>query len=113
MILNEEEKNQLIEFLKKQYNTNKEKFDNNDLDWIKDDKTREEYIKYVKKLKEKYEALESKEQVETSFPLFDINKNDDWGGWAGIVGLVALAVLFGGNCGNLVDNIDTDKKDLN
>lgn len=113
MILNEKEKNQLILFLKKQYNTSKEMLDSNEYDWIKDDKTREEYIQYVQDLKEKYEAFENKNQVEIALPLFDFNENNGWNGCAGILGLIAVAMIFGG-VGFKTPLDDTkDNKDLN
>lgn len=85
MILNDKEKNQLVLFLKKQYITSKEKLDNNELDWIKEDKTREEYIKYVQDLKEKYEEFEKKEQVDIDLPLFSFDNKNNWEDMAGIM----------------------------
>lgn len=108
MILNEKEKNQLIELLKKQYNTSKEMLDNNEYDWIKDDKTHEAYINYINDLKTKYEELESKEVVEIETNLNFTGKD----GWYNIVGLIVLLALFGDGicCGdNIYTNPDNNK----
>lgn len=122
MKLNEKERAEFINILKKEYNRNKELFDNNQLYWLKDDKERENYIKYLDDIKEKFETLEKQEEVEIEVPLFDFGNDASGAVWWGILGLIATATLFnsgnGSSIGEQLSNcyceLDTkDNKDLN
>lgn len=117
MKLNDKEKADLVNFIKKEYNRSKEMLDKKDLYyWLKDEKEREKHIAYIEKLKEKYETLEAQKEVDIELNL-DFNKpnsnNNDF--WVGIIGLIAVAAIFSSMSYNdLLDNIDPkNNKDLN
>lgn len=114
MKLNEKDKIELINFLKKEYNNTKDMLDNDNYYWLKEKEQREKHIEYLKTLKEKYETLESQEEIEIplelNFDNFSSKKNDFW--WS-IVGLIAVCALFGGFKDNSIDNLEPKSDDLN
>lgn len=105
MKLSEKEKEKLISILKDQYETNKRMFENDELYWLTDSRSRNKFIEDNEKLREQYEALEKEEEID--IPLFNENNNVEWGG---AIGIIAFLALFGGFYSN---NTPPDNNVLN
>lgn len=98
MKLNEQEKEEFVKILKKQYKENIELIERNEFpSWLQDEKQREDFISYTQKIKEDYEAIESGKEFEICLPKIDFTGENAW--W-GILGLALVAGLFGGGFGN-------------
>lgn len=103
MKLNKEEKEKLINSLKEQYETSKRMFENDELYWLTDSRSRNKFIADNEKLREQYEALEKEDEIDV--PLYNQNGDVHLGG---ALGLIAFLAIFGGfNSNNLPTPDDT------
>lgn len=103
MILNDKEKEQFVQYLKKQYTENSQLIERNEFPfWAQNDKQREDFINYTKKLKDDYEAIEKGDKFEISLSSLNFGGDNAW--W-GIIGLAIIAAAVGGfNGGNPENN---------